>query len=170
MKRKIGEIYNKPIIEGDINLKTSNEIHKSELNGGGGAKEYYYKWKDGADKFNEVVEAIGNILIIKNIINVGCLLYKMVDHYTGEELSDMELIRDSDAFCIFGEETPILVFDNKPITMPKGNLIDKINALNVLYPSEDFSQIIPLIIDYVNNSLIEITKEEYESMITYKPE
>ena len=36
MKRKIGEIYNKPIIEGDINLKTPNEIHKSELSGGGG--------------------------------------------------------------------------------------------------------------------------------------
>ena len=35
MKRKIGEIYNKPIIEGDINLKTPNEIHKSELGGGG---------------------------------------------------------------------------------------------------------------------------------------
>ena len=30
-KRKIGEIYNRPIIEGDINLKTSSEIHKSEL-------------------------------------------------------------------------------------------------------------------------------------------
>ena len=35
-KRKIGEIYNKPIVEGDINLKTPNEIHKSELSGGGG--------------------------------------------------------------------------------------------------------------------------------------
>lgn len=33
MKRKIGEIYNKPIIEGDINLKGPNEIHKSELGG-----------------------------------------------------------------------------------------------------------------------------------------
>lgn len=31
-KRKIGEIYNRPIIEGDINLKTSSEIHKSQLN------------------------------------------------------------------------------------------------------------------------------------------
>ena len=30
-KRKIGEIYNRPIIEGDINLKTPSEIHKSEL-------------------------------------------------------------------------------------------------------------------------------------------
>lgn len=39
-KRKIGEIHNRPIIEGDINLKTSSEIHKSELgvpqSGGGG--------------------------------------------------------------------------------------------------------------------------------------
>lgn len=45
-KRKIGEIYNKPIIEGDINLKTPNEIHKSELSGGGGSEEkewVYYK-------------------------------------------------------------------------------------------------------------------------------
>lgn len=29
MKKKIGEIYNKPIVEGDINLKTLNEIHIS---------------------------------------------------------------------------------------------------------------------------------------------
>lgn len=44
MKRKIGEIYNKPIVEGDINLKTPNEIHKSELSGGGESNEvkYYY--------------------------------------------------------------------------------------------------------------------------------
>lgn len=35
MKKRIGTIYNKPIIEGDINLKTPNEIHKNELKGGG---------------------------------------------------------------------------------------------------------------------------------------
>lgn len=33
-KRKIGEIYNKPIVEGDKNLLTKNEIHKNELSGG----------------------------------------------------------------------------------------------------------------------------------------
>lgn len=40
MKRKIGEIYNKPIVIGDKNLVTRNEIHESELNastGGGDA-------------------------------------------------------------------------------------------------------------------------------------
>lgn len=35
MKKRIGSIYNKPIIEGDINLKSPNEIHKSQLEGGG---------------------------------------------------------------------------------------------------------------------------------------
>ena len=31
MKRKIGEINNKPLVIGDKNLVTKNEIHKSEL-------------------------------------------------------------------------------------------------------------------------------------------
>lgn len=35
MKKKIGEIYNKPIVTGDKNLVTKNEIHESTLNGGG---------------------------------------------------------------------------------------------------------------------------------------
>lgn len=34
-KKRIGTIYGSPIIEGDKNLKTSNEIHVSELGGGG---------------------------------------------------------------------------------------------------------------------------------------
>lgn len=34
MKRKIGEIYNKPIVTGDKNLVTKNEVHKSILEGG----------------------------------------------------------------------------------------------------------------------------------------
>lgn len=38
-KRKIGEIYNKPIVTGDKNLVTKNEIHESTLKGGG-----YYRW------------------------------------------------------------------------------------------------------------------------------
>ena len=35
-KKRIGTIYGSPIIEGDKNLKTSNEIHVSELGGGEG--------------------------------------------------------------------------------------------------------------------------------------
>lgn len=40
MKTKIGEIYNKPIVKGDINLVTKNEIHIDEL--GGGSTERYF--------------------------------------------------------------------------------------------------------------------------------
>lgn len=39
MKRKIGELYNKPVVIGDKNLVTKNETHISELQGsneGGG--------------------------------------------------------------------------------------------------------------------------------------
>lgn len=43
MKKRIGTLYNKPIIEGDINLKTPNEIHKDELKGGGRTNSFYYK-------------------------------------------------------------------------------------------------------------------------------
>lgn len=30
-KRKIGELYNKPVVEGDVNLKGSNEIHVKDV-------------------------------------------------------------------------------------------------------------------------------------------
>lgn len=190
--RKIGTLKGIPVVEGNVNEVTKNQIHYKEEEGGiqlskrsndnklnsitsgssegGGAKEYYYKWKDGADKFSESLELIGQIGRVKNIINVGRLTYNLVGYYDGIDLNNKDLMRNSDAFCIFGEETPLVAPGNKYLIVPKGNLIDKINVLNVIYPSEDASQIIPLVIDYINNNLTEITKEEYESMITYKPE
>lgn len=46
-KKRIGTIYGSPIVEGDKNLKTSNEIHVSELGGGnsGSEKYLYFKWE-----------------------------------------------------------------------------------------------------------------------------
>lgn len=47
MKKKIGEIYNKPIVTGDKNLVTKNEIHESSLgdnsNNNEVIKPYYIK-------------------------------------------------------------------------------------------------------------------------------
>ena len=37
MKKRIGNLLGKPIIQGDINLKTNNEIHIKELSAGGGS-------------------------------------------------------------------------------------------------------------------------------------
>ena len=44
-KKRIGTIYGSPIIEGDKNLKTSNEIHVSELGGEGEGSSFYLKLK-----------------------------------------------------------------------------------------------------------------------------
>ena len=56
MKKKIGEIYNKPIVTGDKNLVTRNEIHESTLKGGGtvdsGSSDVEY-WKLNIYKISE---------------------------------------------------------------------------------------------------------------------
>lgn len=56
-KRKIGEIYNKPIVEGDLNLKTSNEIHKNDLLN----KTCYYSIDSMADRVNDMKGCITQI-------------------------------------------------------------------------------------------------------------
>lgn len=166
------KLYRKIMGKYNIPKQDSKQLVKEIRNSseGGGVKEYYYKWKDGADKLNELFELIGIVGRVKNIIVIGRLTYNMVGAYNGDDFDNKELMRNSDAFCIFGEETPIVFLDDNYLTIPKGNIIDKLNALIDMYPQEDVSQAIPLLIDYVNNNLIEITKEEYESMITYKPE
>lgn len=73
-KRKIGEIYNKPIIEGDINLKTPNEIHKSELSGGGGNSNaskfgyYYYDITKPYPSDDQYAETFKNLAMYGNLI------------------------------------------------------------------------------------------------------
>lgn len=65
MKRKIGKLFNKTIIEGDINLKTPNEIHKNELNKGGGEKSKWICYLTNEDsnqinKYRTYAEVLGN--------------------------------------------------------------------------------------------------------------
>lgn len=59
MKRKIGQIYNKPIVTGDKNLVTKNEVHESTLVGGGVSadvnKKYGY-YRISPDIFDMVSE------------------------------------------------------------------------------------------------------------------
>lgn len=82
-KRKIGEIYNRPIIEGDINLKTSSEIHKSELSvpqsgggesgggdapSGGGNYEYLNISAMETGMFKEYVVAMSSLIKVSGMI------------------------------------------------------------------------------------------------------
>ena len=114
-----------------------------------------------------VIGVISSFLRIKNIINQGQLLYNMLD-YTGEDVSNKSMMQNADVFCIFGEETPVMLSTGDIITVPKGNAIDKFNMFVEICPgdSSDAQQIVLMVIDYINNNLTEITKEEYESLIT----
>lgn len=88
MKRKIGKLYNKTIIDGDINLKTPNEIHKNELSKGVGEESKWicYLTNEDSDQINNyrnVAEAIGNdssrdgaVYNLKHITSRGFVLAK----------------------------------------------------------------------------------------------
>lgn len=45
-KKKIGEIHHKPIVTGDKNLVTKNEIHESNLIGSSSNNEYEFEYLD----------------------------------------------------------------------------------------------------------------------------
>lgn len=81
MKKKIGEIYNKPIVIGDKNLMTKNEVHKDEINGG--SKEYddlntYLYYDDRIVSFEGmelplcgfIVSALSNMLTYFHNLNI----------------------------------------------------------------------------------------------------
>ena len=103
-KRKIGEIYNKPIIEGDINLKTPNEIHKSELSGVGGAnnsevKEWYYEFdslqfaKDNDLKLNGASDAHQEEMnMLNNIIEFTSPITKIKENEVGSKYVPYETL------------------------------------------------------------------------------
>ena len=92
MKKRIGTIYNKPIIEGDINLKTPNEIHKNELKGGGDnssgssvskyAPRYFKIDWNVASKDWEAVLSLGNVdstVSLTNIVmNIGATFKRSI--------------------------------------------------------------------------------------------
>lgn len=117
MKKKIGEIYNKPIVTGDKNLVTKNEVHESNLGGSGGSSssdmEYYkvdgmptlaiialYKIKTAsgikiqgvAEEYSEYTKAIAYAPISHNGViynNLKDLITVMSEGVTDEEIEEM---------------------------------------------------------------------------------
>ena len=78
MKKKIGEIYNKPIVTGDKNLVTKNEIHESTLKGGGtvdsGSSDVEY-WKIHVQwPYGDIIGAL-----YKNVTSDGVIIQKYPD-------------------------------------------------------------------------------------------
>ena len=79
MKKRIGTIYGTPIVEGDKNLKTTNEVHISELGGGNTENstgvEYEYFILDNPNNDDGVSaqfkEMLGSTVIVETICEIG---------------------------------------------------------------------------------------------------
>lgn len=176
MKKKIGEIYNKPIIDGDINLKTPNEIHKSELIGGGNSsgkvKEWYYKFnidkllEDFSDNPSGAVFSVGYFSYYVGLMEVGStemyIEYQTnitMDSITTEFLKNIKGAKVVDSIPIFGiiNDTtgsyPVYIY---------GNYWQRILVITKAFaPNVTLEQVKESLLPYIT----EISKEEYEALI-----
>lgn len=154
-KRKIGEIYNKPIVEGDKNLVTNNEIHKSELSEGGA-----YSGEDAMEYFDLSSERIAECPLL-NSVALFCTKLKLatsdgeptaIMDYSGLSVMSMQMAN----YKIIGGGVD---FNTITITKQNGEIIKSTYF-------EAFLQTIAqggyTIEDY--NNIPRITKEEFYSL------
>ena len=194
--RKIGELKGKPIIEGNPNEIKKNQIHYKEFDGnitlserkedntlssvtsgsggGEGVKEYYYKVKDTA-----VINAIPSACTLSHITGI-------IESHSGK------FIENSQTFAIINnimgtmqsqiiqfyafkyidiEVYDISLHGNEYIIGKSGlgNLNERLYTMVII--NETGSEVLyNECKEAFDLSFEEITKEEYEAMITYKPE
>lgn len=74
-KRKIGELYNKPIVEGDKNLIKGYEIHVDQLSGGGGNDWLYL---DATEKISSNFQGLSWLF---HIVTIGDSVIRNVSEY-----------------------------------------------------------------------------------------
>lgn len=188
--RKIGEIKGVPVVEGNVNEVTKNQIHYKEEEGGiqlskrsndnklnsitsgssegGGDKLYYYTWN--TDQYDEQTSFISNILSkikINDVIIASNYAFYRVDKFFRNGEPDDIYSRHFDAFCISSKSYIIYDganIDYKIYNVPEGDLITKLYSII----GGDYSM--EQLASELNHFIKRITKEEYESLITYTPE
>lgn len=168
-KRKIGEIYNKPIVEGDINLKTPNEIHKSELSGGKGEpyenlKEYYYRILD---------PSVSQFMSMAGLPTTGVIIYRNPNDPNSETIEYLfSQSVSSQVVAIRLTDAPVRVWGQYDGTSLPSNFI-KLNG-DLYQKLSEFYQIVQPSMDpkdfiaSLKNIAIEISEDEYYSLVTYK--
>lgn len=163
MKKKIGEIYNKPIVTGDKNLVTKNEIHESSLGGGNSGSSdveyFYYRLNTESVYYEAIVEFIMVCELKEFILNIGpkIVVSRAYNAQGSASLCVWFLNKAVDKIKITNSEiTNLFVqrIDNSdsiiPITTPKGSIKEKAKSL---YPEADTSMI--------DDIFIPITEEEF---------
>ena len=178
-----GKLYKKIMRKYNIPLKEIKEV-KQEIvecssGGGEGVKEYYYKVLDNI--FDDVliggllstytidsvivpIEVYGDYTIIGD---VNMSLFNMVSNiaYAKGAPKAIKLLDNFNGYWDYLDWASNS-YPNKFVKVGKGNIITKVlTTVPENIPEEQINQMIEL----VNSCLQEITKEEYESMITYKP-
>lgn len=207
--KKIGEIKGVPVVEGNINEVTKNQIHYKEdsgniqlskrghdnkLNsvtgssssGDNGVKEYYYKFKDeySNDIHAATIMDMPFLSFLHSIIGIDAVICPVYTNDGGyHSIGNSELdshfvilneIKATPYFKIVDSNTYLIggYKDNHTITYDSiiariGNIENRmIKSANILGGEEAVIECLQMINDIIQ----EITKEEYEAMITYKPE
>lgn len=191
--RKIGELKGKPIIEGNPNEIKKNQIHYKESDGNitlserkgdntlssvtsgsgsgesGGVKEYYYRVANEIpEEYRVIFVSLLNVVLVSSV-----LISDSIDNFTtcykvtncanrdgsGAPLSNLSNII---AFSYLDGNTHFISYNMDRPTILTGNLFEKLSQV----AGGEAEAIRQMLEPYFQ----EITKEEYESMITYKPE
>ena len=174
LKKLMGK-YNIPVDEiKDI----KKELNKESSNGdGGGVKEYYYKFKDDG---TISLHMFYKLLILYTVSKIDIIVpFLNGDKEYAGEVSIITLflfqnLRILPYFKVSDIIQPIVVSvsdrGNHDITTEaytKGDLFTKVDyAFNLMGNDTELLEMLNI----VKDNAIAITKEEYESMITYKPE
>lgn len=194
MKKKIGTLYGKPIVEGDTNLVTNNEVHINNLNNkeinnnNNNSSEFkYYSLK--TDKSNEdflfifqfiklipIFQAINKDGIFNNIIVTdydstgsieGYINYGIFSSIDGSSVIDIESLK---AICICTKPQYINIKDKNSTQKYKveGDLANQIYiVISTLYKDNIPPELsLNSLYEMLNTANIkEITEEEYNKLI-----
>lgn len=171
-----GKLYKKIMRKYNIPLKDTKEVKQEIVEcssgaGEGGIKEYYYKFND--TNIESMHESIAEILTFCSIVTgfidkLGTCLNKYTDR--NKEIYPIEKFFETSnviAFSILDKEVLSYYYADVSIYSKKGDLYSKTREYlsAVKFPQDQ----IELYMEAFKSTFEEITKEEYEAMITYKP-
>lgn len=179
MKKRIGWLNNKPIIQGDKNLKNSNELHIDELSssnsegGSGSSKIHYYRFDSNAVANELTSLAYEDDMIIASIQMYCELSQGYIYDGSGDELRGIYYISKAplinNTWCAHRINALVIFEDAYYGHYPyiiKGDLYSKTNYFIkwVTTQSPEESEMLKNIFGICLKHTTEITEDEFWSM------
>lgn len=177
MKNRVGTLYGKPVVIGDKNLVTDNEIHVSNLKSDktdDTQTEYcYYKVKEVFGDEKEMVKGI--LYLYLNVTNIIC--HFLEDGYSKKyvEMPFSSYANNPDYDIRYIKHNPnefLMYADKFSSLIVKGDLYE-IFDIYIQYLIDKMGNIPQEEIDELKNQIFSLitpcTKEEYEGIINVFP-